>query len=381
MQWQGIEEQRIVNSGLPADRARPRTCRWSCTNDVHYLRQGDAHAARHPAVHRHRQGGQRREAAALRRRAVLPEDRRARWRRSSRTIPTRCSNTLRIAERCNVTIADGREPPAELRRAAPASRSTSYFEHVAREGFAQRLPRLQQLARDGHAAPHHRRVRAAARRTRSTMIKKMEYPGLLPDRLGLHPLRARAGHSGRAGPRLGGRQPGRLVHAHHRRRSDRLRPDLRALPQPRARVAARYRRRLLRAAPRRGDRLRHAQVRPRERRADHHLRHDEGEGGGPRRRPRARDAVRRRRQGRQADSAGARHDARQGARREPGRCSEMAAERPEGQGAARASAAASKDDAPRLGPRRRRGHRAQGRSPTTRRSTRAAATKSRPSGR
>jgi DNA polymerase-3 subunit alpha len=60
------------------------------------------------------------------------------------------------------------------------------------------------------------------------------------------------------------------------------------------------------------------EVRPRERRADHHLRHDEGEGGRPRRRPRARHAVRRRRQGRQADSAGARHDARQGARREAG---------------------------------------------------------------
>ena len=29
MQWHGIEEQRVVNSGLPADRPRPRTCRWS----------------------------------------------------------------------------------------------------------------------------------------------------------------------------------------------------------------------------------------------------------------------------------------------------------------------------------------------------------------
>ena len=34
-------------------------CRWSCTNDVHYLQQGRRTAARHPAVHRHRQGVQR----------------------------------------------------------------------------------------------------------------------------------------------------------------------------------------------------------------------------------------------------------------------------------------------------------------------------------
>ena len=93
---------------------------------------------------------------------------------------------------------------------------------------------------------------------------------------------------------------------------------LRALPQPRARVAARHRRRLLRAPARRGDRVRHPQVRPRERRADHHLRDDEGQGRGARRRPRARHAVRRRRPHRQADSAGARHDAGQGAGREPG---------------------------------------------------------------
>ena len=60
------------------------------------------------------------------------------------------------------------------------------------------------------------------------------------------------------------------------------------------------------------------EVRPRERLADHHLRHDEGQGRDSRRRPRHGHAVRGCRSHRQADSAGARHDARQGARREPG---------------------------------------------------------------
>ena len=150
---------------------------------------------------------------------------------------------------------------------------------------------------------------------------------------------------------------GGLVPEDHRRRSDRVRPDLRALPQPRARLAAGYRHRLLRAPPRRGHRLRHAQVRPRERRPDHHLRDDEGEGRGPRRRPRARHAVRRRRQGRQADPAGARHDARQGARGEP-RPQGAVHPRSEGQGAARHRPAPRGHDPARLGARRRRRHRA-----------------------
>src|ERR671927_1379895 len=42
MQWHGIEEQRIVNSGIPAI-ARDLGLNLVCTNDVHYLRETDAH--------------------------------------------------------------------------------------------------------------------------------------------------------------------------------------------------------------------------------------------------------------------------------------------------------------------------------------------------
>ena len=66
------------------------------------------------------------------------------------------------------------------------------------------------------------------------------------------------------------------------------------------------------------------EVRPRERRADHHLRDDEGARRGPRRGARHGHPVRRRRPRRQGDSAGARHDAREGARsraRRSRRCS------------------------------------------------------------
>ena len=109
-----------------------------------------------------------------------------------------------------------------------------------------------------------------------------------------------AGHPGRPGPRLGGRQPGRLGAPHHRPRPDRARPALRALPQSRAQVDARHRRRLLLRAPRRGDPLRAREVRRRPRRADHHLRHAQGEAGHQGRRPRARLHLRRDRSHREA---------------------------------------------------------------------------------
>src|SRR5438132_10513557 len=42
MQWHGIGEQRIVNGGIPAI-ARDLQLPLICTNDVHYLRDTDAH--------------------------------------------------------------------------------------------------------------------------------------------------------------------------------------------------------------------------------------------------------------------------------------------------------------------------------------------------
>ena len=66
MQWHGIEEQRTVNSGLPAiARDLEPAARL---HQRRALPARDRRApARHPALHRHRQGVQRSEAAALRR--------------------------------------------------------------------------------------------------------------------------------------------------------------------------------------------------------------------------------------------------------------------------------------------------------------------------
>ena len=76
-------------------------------------------------------------------------------------FPDALANTMRIAERCNVKIAEGENFLPELRRAdrLHARRATSSTSRAT--ASRERLPRLQQLALGRHAAPHHRRVRAA----------------------------------------------------------------------------------------------------------------------------------------------------------------------------------------------------------------------------
>ena len=109
-------------------------------------------------------------------------------------------------------------------------------------------------------------------------------PRLLPRRRRLHQLGQAQRHPRRPRPWLGRRLDVRLRHGHHRPRPAAARPDLRAVPQPRAHVDARLRRRLRRAPARRGDPLRHREVRRGARRPDRHLRHDQGQAGGQGRR-------------------------------------------------------------------------------------------------
>ena len=86
---------------------------------------------------------------------------------------------------------------------------------------------------------------------------------LLPDRRRLHPVGEGAGHSRRARARLGRRLGRRLGAADHRPRPAALRPAVRALPEPRARLDAGLRHRLLPGPARRGDRLRPPRIRRR----------------------------------------------------------------------------------------------------------------------
>ena len=272
MQYQGIEEQRTVNTGL-LPLAKDLHLPLVATNDVHYLRQGDHQP--HDVLLCIGTGKTVNDAQRLRyvgdqfflktadQMAAVFGDH-----------PAALKNTLLIAERCNVTIGKGQNHLPSF--SVPEGFTLDqYFEHVARAGFDERLARLRQLAAAGRLRhtidEYERRLEYEIE-----MIKKMGYAGYF---LIVWDFIRYAREEGiPVGPGRGS-AAGSLVawsHAHHRRRSDRLRPHFRALPQPRARVAARYRRGFLRTAPRRGDRLRHAQVRPRERGADHHVRDDEG---------------------------------------------------------------------------------------------------------
>ena len=123
---------------------------------------------------------------------------------------------------------------------------------------------------------------------------------LLPDRLGLHPLRPPGRRLGRPRPRLGGGVARRLLPAHHRPRPDALLAALRAVPEPGPKVAPRHRHRLRRGRPRARDQLRRREVRPPQRRPDHHVRQDAAQGRDQGRGPRDGHPVRRRRPHRQA---------------------------------------------------------------------------------
>ncbi len=113
-----------------------------------------------------------------------------------------------------------------------------------------------------------------------------------------------AEHSRGAGARIGRGQPCGLCADDHRPRPAALQPAVRALPEPRARVDAGLRHRLLHGPAGRGHHLRPEPLRPRQGGPDHHLRRASVEGGGARRGARASDALRAGGPSVQADPAG-----------------------------------------------------------------------------
>ena len=88
MQWHGIEDQRVVNTGLPAI-ARDLGLPLVCTNDVHYLRETDAHP--HDILLCIGTGKAFSDPKRMRyeSRQLLPEDARGDGGGRSRTFPTR----------------------------------------------------------------------------------------------------------------------------------------------------------------------------------------------------------------------------------------------------------------------------------------------------
>jgi len=173
MQYQGIEDQLVVNKGL-LPIARELNMPLVGTNDVHYLTQADHHphdillcigtASTVNDRDRMRYHGDQfylKTAAEMAK--VFGE------------VPEAMANTVRIAERCRVDLDEGKNYLPNFAVPAPYTLN-EYFEHIVREGFAQRLPRLRAL----HAARSLRHPIEDYEKRLSyeiDMIKRMEYPG------------------------------------------------------------------------------------------------------------------------------------------------------------------------------------------------------------
>jgi DNA polymerase-3 subunit alpha len=173
MQFQGIDEQRIVNTGL-VPIARDLNLPLVCTNDVHYLRHGDHKPhdillciGTGKSVNDENRLKYHGDQFFLKTAAQMAE--------VFADYPEALKNTLRIAERCNVTIPQGQNhlPKFDVPEGYTLD---DYFDHVVRLGYAQRLERLRALESAGQlrhtVAEYDERLAYEI-----AMIKKMEYPG------------------------------------------------------------------------------------------------------------------------------------------------------------------------------------------------------------
>src|SRR6186997_1901773 len=173
MQYQGIEDQKVVNIGLQPI-ARDLGIDLVVTNDVHYLKNSDhkphdillcigtgktVNDTERLKYH----GDQFYLKTGDEMAAVFPD------------YADAIARTARIAARCNVDLSfkENYLPNFDV----PAGFTLdAYFEHVVRQGFEMRLPKLKELANAGvlkHTIDEYER-----RLTYEVeMIKKMKYPG------------------------------------------------------------------------------------------------------------------------------------------------------------------------------------------------------------
>ncbi len=173
MQDQGIDEQRVVNTGL-LPIARDLGLPLVCTNDVHYLRQTDQHP--HDVL------------LCIGTGKNVSDEKRLRYhgdqfflktademRQVFGDYPDALSNTLLIAERCNVMLPKGQAHLPDF-QVPEGFTLESYFDKVVAEGFEERLVRLRALEAAGELrrplAEYHTRLAYEI-----GLIKQMKYPG------------------------------------------------------------------------------------------------------------------------------------------------------------------------------------------------------------
>ncbi|MEX2270388.1 MAG: DNA polymerase III subunit alpha [Vicinamibacterales bacterium] len=173
MQYQGIDDQQVVNTGL-GPIARDLDLPLVVTNDVHYLHQTDHQP--HDVL------------LCIGTGKNVTDEKRLKYHGDQFFLktgddmaqvfpgfPDAIANTVRIAERCNVTLPKDEYHLPSF--AVPDGfTADSYFEHIVREGYRARLTRLEDLSARG-LLRHALDVYATRLDYEIAMIKQMKYAG------------------------------------------------------------------------------------------------------------------------------------------------------------------------------------------------------------
>ena len=248
MQDHGLEPQKQLNE-IYRRLAKETGIPLTVSNDVHYLGKDDAEA--HEVLLCLQTGSDIDDPKRFRFTTnelffKSPEEMRALFPNDAEAL----ANTVAIAERCDLELREGTL-------------------HLPRfplpEGFASNSDYLRHLAYQGAAVRYGEVTTVITQRLEFelSVIAKMGFDGYFLIVRDFVDYARRSGHSGGPGPRLARREVSSPTRRHHRHRSARARPALRALPQPRAHQHARHRHRFLLRAPRRSDPVRHRELRPR----------------------------------------------------------------------------------------------------------------------
>jgi len=145
LQDHGLEAQKRVNP-LLVDISKKTGIPLICSNDTHYLRRDDSEA--HDILLCIGTGKTVNQTDRMRYETdqfyfKSPKEMYALW----KEIPDAMSNTARIAERCHVEIKPlDTLPPFDV---PPEYTADSYFENMARDGFARRRAKLESLSAEG----------------------------------------------------------------------------------------------------------------------------------------------------------------------------------------------------------------------------------------